>query len=241
MPSLVLLESDWRSTAKAEDRVEGTTGSPSPRKSLNSLWSNGSSRAPKACVDFTDTDPTSPALRSSASEPALGPPTTPSGTATLSPSSRRVTGFERGAGPSDKTARSRLLDKVRNVARLKLGTGRVQPEEAWDNDSSPLKCASEPCVSSPTRRSFLSRFSSFGRTDASAERSSAAESPSNAQTSESSGEKRVKFRMSRVSARFVTPYAKVYGMHPRFFQYNRKGEMELTDAGIAEEMKGDLS
>lgn len=42
---------------------------------------------------------------------------------------------------------------------------------------------------------------------------------------------------SRVSFRFVTPYAETYGMHPKFFEYNRKGEMQLNDAGIAEEMR----
>jgi len=35
----------------------------------------------------------------------------------------------------------------------------------------------------------------------------------------------------------VTPYAKKYGIHPNFFHYNRRGEMELNDEGIAEEMR----
>mmetsp|Transcript_114860 Transcript_114860/g.245215 ORF Transcript_114860/g.245215 Transcript_114860/m.245215 type:complete len:234 (-) Transcript_114860:133-834(-) len=33
----------------------------------------------------------------------------------------------------------------------------------------------------------------------------------------------------------ITPYSKVYGKHPRFFDYNRKGEMQLNDEGIAEQ------
>lgn len=35
----------------------------------------------------------------------------------------------------------------------------------------------------------------------------------------------------------VTPYGKKYGKHPSFFDFNRKGEMQLTDAGIAAEME----
>jgi len=35
----------------------------------------------------------------------------------------------------------------------------------------------------------------------------------------------------------VTPYSKVYGQHPAFFEYNRKGEMQLTDAGIVDELR----
>ncbi|CAJ1348147.1 unnamed protein product [Effrenium voratum] len=31
----------------------------------------------------------------------------------------------------------------------------------------------------------------------------------------------------------ITPYSKVYGQHPRLFNYNRKGEMQLNDAGVA--------
>lgn len=34
----------------------------------------------------------------------------------------------------------------------------------------------------------------------------------------------------------ITPYSQIYGKHPQFFDYNRKGEMELTDAGIAAEL-----
>lgn len=35
----------------------------------------------------------------------------------------------------------------------------------------------------------------------------------------------------------VTPYAAVYGQHPKLFDFNRKGEMELSNAGIADEMR----
>ncbi|CAE7853751.1 unnamed protein product [Symbiodinium sp. KB8] len=31
----------------------------------------------------------------------------------------------------------------------------------------------------------------------------------------------------------ITPYSKVYGTHPKLFHYNRKGEQELNDAGVA--------
>jgi len=35
----------------------------------------------------------------------------------------------------------------------------------------------------------------------------------------------------------VTPYSKVYGQHPSFFEFDRHGEMQLNDKGIAEEMR----
>jgi len=35
----------------------------------------------------------------------------------------------------------------------------------------------------------------------------------------------------------VTPYSKIYGQHPAFFEYNRKGEMQLTDVGIMDELR----
>merc|ERR1712151_1274642 len=39
------------------------------------------------------------------------------------------------------------------------------------------------------------------------------------------------------TAHCITPYAKVYGQHPNLFEFNRKGEMQLTDAGIVAEMQ----
>lgn len=35
----------------------------------------------------------------------------------------------------------------------------------------------------------------------------------------------------------VTPYSQIYGEHPRFFNFDRKGAMKLTDRGVAEEMR----
>jgi len=35
----------------------------------------------------------------------------------------------------------------------------------------------------------------------------------------------------------VTPYGTKYGQHPKFFNFDRNGEMRLTDAGVAEEMR----
>mmetsp|Transcript_138902 Transcript_138902/g.276970 ORF Transcript_138902/g.276970 Transcript_138902/m.276970 type:complete len:286 (-) Transcript_138902:261-1118(-) len=34
----------------------------------------------------------------------------------------------------------------------------------------------------------------------------------------------------------ITPYSEVYGRHPRFFDFDRKGGMQLTDEGVAEEL-----
>ncbi|CAK0878620.1 unnamed protein product [Prorocentrum cordatum] len=39
------------------------------------------------------------------------------------------------------------------------------------------------------------------------------------------------------SAHEVTPYASQYGVHPSFFDFDRGGEMRLTDLGIAENMR----
>lgn len=44
----------------------------------------------------------------------------------------------------------------------------------------------------------------------------------------------VAFRRN-ISEHFVQPYAEIYGMHPDFFEFNRRGEMQLTDEGIAQE------
>ncbi|CAK9035483.1 unnamed protein product [Durusdinium trenchii] len=41
----------------------------------------------------------------------------------------------------------------------------------------------------------------------------------------------------------ITPYSKVYGKHPSLFNYDRKGEMQLNDKGVAalmNESGGDL-
>lgn len=40
----------------------------------------------------------------------------------------------------------------------------------------------------------------------------------------------------------ITPYSKVYGKHPSLFNYDRKGEMQLNDKGVAALMEdgGDL-
>eukprot|EP00928_Gymnodinium_smaydae_P065752 TRINITY_DN48848_c0_g1_i1.p1 TRINITY_DN48848_c0_g1~~TRINITY_DN48848_c0_g1_i1.p1 ORF type:complete len:227 (-),score=20.34 TRINITY_DN48848_c0_g1_i1:70-750(-) len=35
----------------------------------------------------------------------------------------------------------------------------------------------------------------------------------------------------------ITPYSKIYGQHPAFFEFDRKGEMRLNDRGIMEEMR----
>mmetsp|Transcript_62001 Transcript_62001/g.199914 ORF Transcript_62001/g.199914 Transcript_62001/m.199914 type:complete len:256 (+) Transcript_62001:87-854(+) len=35
----------------------------------------------------------------------------------------------------------------------------------------------------------------------------------------------------------VTPYGQIYGQHPKFFDFDRKGQMQLNDAGIAEELR----
>lgn len=34
----------------------------------------------------------------------------------------------------------------------------------------------------------------------------------------------------------ITPYSKVYGMHPTYFDFDRRGRMQLTDEGVAKEM-----
>mmetsp|Transcript_32852 Transcript_32852/g.83145 ORF Transcript_32852/g.83145 Transcript_32852/m.83145 type:complete len:209 (-) Transcript_32852:279-905(-) len=39
------------------------------------------------------------------------------------------------------------------------------------------------------------------------------------------------------SSHAVTPYATKYGQHPRLFDFNRRGEMQLNAAGIMEEMR----
>lgn len=39
------------------------------------------------------------------------------------------------------------------------------------------------------------------------------------------------------STHVITPYASVYGRHPRFFDFDRKGEMRLNDEGLFEEMR----
>jgi hypothetical protein len=39
------------------------------------------------------------------------------------------------------------------------------------------------------------------------------------------------------SSHVVTPYGKKYGMHPAFFDFDRRGEMQLTDAGVVDEMR----
>jgi len=50
--------------------------------------------------------------------------------------------------------------------------------------------------------------------------------------------KAVCFGMSpKASPHAITPYAQVYGMHPRFFDFDRKGRMQLTDDGVAEELR----
>lgn len=41
------------------------------------------------------------------------------------------------------------------------------------------------------------------------------------------------------STHAVTPYGVKYGKHPSFFDFNRRGEMQLTDAGVSDEMKKD--
>lgn len=42
------------------------------------------------------------------------------------------------------------------------------------------------------------------------------------------------------SFRVITPYSKVYGQHPDFFEFNRKGQMELNDLGIANELRQEI-
>mmetsp|Transcript_49436 Transcript_49436/g.87053 ORF Transcript_49436/g.87053 Transcript_49436/m.87053 type:complete len:177 (+) Transcript_49436:164-694(+) len=37
----------------------------------------------------------------------------------------------------------------------------------------------------------------------------------------------------------ITPYSKVYGMHPTYFDFDRRGRMQLTDEGVAKEMLED--
>lgn len=35
----------------------------------------------------------------------------------------------------------------------------------------------------------------------------------------------------------VTPYGRKYGKHPKFFNFDRKGEMQLTNQGVIQEMR----
>jgi len=35
----------------------------------------------------------------------------------------------------------------------------------------------------------------------------------------------------------VTPYARKYGVHPRFFEFNRRGEMQLIDGGVVDDIR----
>lgn len=35
----------------------------------------------------------------------------------------------------------------------------------------------------------------------------------------------------------ITPYSKIYGKHPGLFHFDRQGEMELSDAGVMEELR----
>lgn len=50
--------------------------------------------------------------------------------------------------------------------------------------------------------------------------------------------KRVGFISPTRSTTFeVTPYARKYGVHPNFFYFTRKGERQLTDSGIVENMR----
>lgn len=39
------------------------------------------------------------------------------------------------------------------------------------------------------------------------------------------------------SSHAITPYGLKYGKHPSFFEFNRKGEMQLTDAGVSDEIR----
>lgn len=55
---------------------------------------------------------------------------------------------------------------------------------------------------------------------------------------ESPAKRRVSFSPPSLdSAHEVTPYARKYGVHPRFFEFDRRGEMRLTDAGIVEDIR----
>jgi len=39
------------------------------------------------------------------------------------------------------------------------------------------------------------------------------------------------------SQHVITPYSQVYGRHPRLFDFDRRGGMQLTDEGVAEELR----
>jgi len=39
------------------------------------------------------------------------------------------------------------------------------------------------------------------------------------------------------STHAVTPYATKYGQHPRLFDFNRRGEMQLNAEGIMDELR----
>jgi hypothetical protein len=50
----------------------------------------------------------------------------------------------------------------------------------------------------------------------------------------------VRFTSAAVNSEHViTPYSQIYGRHPRFFDFDRKGGMQLTDEGVAEEIRMD--
>jgi hypothetical protein len=48
----------------------------------------------------------------------------------------------------------------------------------------------------------------------------------------------VRFTPAVVSSEHeITPYSQIYGTHPRFFDFDRKGRMQQTDEGVAEELR----
>ncbi|CAK0827473.1 unnamed protein product [Prorocentrum cordatum] len=92
-------------------------------------------------------------------------------------------------------------------------------------------------LASPTSRSGRSRGNrldrvksllSFGKSPVPDDESSESPSPV----------KRVGFcSPAKNTTHEVTPYARKYGVHPSFFYFSRRGDKQLTDTGIVEEMR----
>eukprot|EP00413_Alexandrium_margalefii_P038875 CAMPEP_0204593528 /NCGR_PEP_ID=MMETSP0661-20131031/51563_1 /ASSEMBLY_ACC=CAM_ASM_000606 /TAXON_ID=109239 /ORGANISM="Alexandrium margalefi, Strain AMGDE01CS-322" /LENGTH=223 /DNA_ID=CAMNT_0051603847 /DNA_START=35 /DNA_END=706 /DNA_ORIENTATION=- len=127
---------------------------------------------------------------------------------------------------------NRTLGKSLDRSRKKPPTSFPYEGEAENGDgtgarlTSPLSCTSLSSTSSPMLGGSQARPGLSRGSDAAAQ----------------AIRRRVCFCPTpKNSSHCVTPYAQVYGKHPRLFDFDRRGQMQLNDAGIADEMKQQMS
>lgn len=119
-----------------------------------------------------------------------------------------------------------------------LGTSclKITGHAMFDEPLSPLSPVVKKMPGKLQKGTSGDKLSMFTRTFSGCSVGSGSKAPVS-DTKDKPMRRRVSWSALLTSSHTITPYGVKYGKHPSFFEFNRKGEMQLTDDGVADEIR----